>query len=146
FLTSLLLSANAIGSIGGSLLIARGLPLTRGQIYTFGSTAALGGLLVFALSGWYPVALVALIVAGTGISGFATMQSLLTMVNAPDEMRGRAMGLLSMSIGVLPLSMLLLGLGAQAVGPVAGVTISVLAGLTALAVWSIKRPEARLAP
>jgi hypothetical protein len=61
-------------------------------------------------------------------------------------MRGRAMGLLSMSIGVLPVSMLLLGVGADAVGPTAGVMISVVIGLLVLMTWSVKRPEARVAP
>ena len=142
FLTSLLLSANALGSIAGASFIARGLPFGRGVIYVGGSTVALCSLLVFAVVGWYPAALLALIVAGVGISGFATMQSVLVMVNADDDMRGRAMGLLSMSIGVLPVSMLLLGLGAQAVGPTAGVVISVVVGLGVLATWSVKRPEA----
>ena len=142
FLTSLLMSANALGSIIGASCIARGLPLGRGLIYIGGSTVALCSLLVFAISGWYPLALLALIVAGVGNSGFATMQSLLVMVNATDEMRGRAMGLLSMSIGVLPISMLLLGLGAQAVGPTAGVAISVVLGLVVLWTWCAWRPEA----
>jgi ABC-type antimicrobial peptide transport system permease subunit len=56
------------------------------------------------------------------------------------------MGLLSMSIGVLPLAMLLLGLGAQAVGPTTGVMVSASLGLAALAAWSIRRPEAVSAP
>jgi predicted MFS family arabinose efflux permease len=146
FFTSLLLSSVSLGSILGALTIARGLPFRRGTIYIGGSTLALCGLFVFAVSGWYPVALLALMTAGMGISGFATMQSVLVMVNAEDDMRGRAMGLLSMSIGVLPLSMLLLGLGASAVGPTAGVVTSVIVGLLVLAAWSVKRPEARLAP
>jgi predicted MFS family arabinose efflux permease len=141
-LTSLLLSANSIGSIAGSSLIARGLPFGRGVIYVGGSTLALCALIVFAVSGWYPLALVALMVAGVGIAGFATMQSVLVMVLAEDEMRGRAMGLLSMSIGVLPLSMILLGLGAQAVGPQTGVALSVVLGICVLGAWSLKRPEA----
>ncbi len=146
FLTSLLLSANSLGSIIGATFIARGLRWRRGTIYVGGSTLALCGLFVFAVSGWYPVALLALMTAGVGISGFATMQSVLVMMNAEDETRGRAMGLLSMSIGVLPLSMLLLGLGAGAVGPTAGVMISVVLGLLVLGTWSVKRPEARIAP
>jgi predicted MFS family arabinose efflux permease len=146
FLTSLLLSANSVGSIIGACFIASGLPWRRGSIYIGGSAIALCGLFVFALSGWYPLALLALITAGVGISGFATMQSVLVMVNAEDEMRGRAMGLLSMSIGVLPVSMLLLGVGADAVGPTTGVMISVVIGLLVLITWSLKRPEARVAP
>ncbi len=146
FLTSLLLSANSVGAILGAMLVARGLPLGRGTIYVGGSTLALCGLFVFAVVGWYPIALLALMTAGAGVSGFATMQSVLVMVNAEAEMRGRAMGLLSMSIGVLPLSMLLLGLGAGAVGPTAGVMISVVVGLLVLAAWTLKHPEARVAP
>lgn len=146
FLTSLLLSANALGSICGALLIARGLPFNRGAIYIGGPTLALCSLLVFAISGWYPLALMALIVAGVGNSGFATMQSVLVMVNAADDMRGRALGLLSMSIGVLPISMVLLGLGAEAMGPTAGVVTSVILGLAVLWLWTIKRPEALRSP
>jgi MFS family permease len=146
FLTSLLLSANAMGSIVGATFIARGLPIGRGAIYVGGSTLGLCGLFVFAVSGWYPLALAGLICAGMGISGFATMQSALVMINSDDAMRGRSMGLLSMSIGVLPLSMLLLGVGADAVGPTAGVMISVVLGLIVLGTWSVKRPEARTAP
>jgi hypothetical protein len=63
------------------------------------------------------------------------------MISADDEMRGRAMGLLSMSIGALPFSMLVLGAVAQAVGPATGVMLSVLVGLVALSLWSLRLPE-----
>jgi MFS family permease len=141
FWTSLLLAGNAVGSIGGAALIARGLPWRRGLIYAGGSTLSLVFLFVFAASGWYPLALLALAVAGIGIAGFATMQSVLVMISADDEMRGRAMGLLSMSIGALPFSMLVLGAVAQAVGPATGVMLSVLVGLVALSLWSLRLPE-----
>jgi MFS family permease len=137
-----LASAPALGSMCGTLLIARGSGITRGQAYVGGSGLALAFLGIFAASGLYPVALVALIVAGFGISGFATMQSALVMINADDEMRGRALGILSMSIGALPFSMLLLGGAAQAIGPQLGVVASTVVGLMALVVWSRSHPEA----
>ena len=39
------------------------------------------------------------------------------MTSADEEMRGRALGLLSMGIGALPFSMLTLGLAAQLTSP-----------------------------
>ncbi len=146
FLTGLLLSSNALGWILGSALVARGLPVGRGAIYVVGSSIALIGLLAFAASNWYPAALIAIMAAGLGLSGFSTMQSVLVMTNAEDEMRGRAVGILSMSIGVLPFAMLLLGGVAQVVGPSTGVMASAGIGLFAMVIWSLRRPEARGLP
>ncbi len=140
-LTSLLLSANAFGSIVGASLIARGLPLGRGVLYVGGGSMALLCLIFFALAGWYPAALLSLLIAGFGLSGFATMQGALVMTNTEDEMRGRALGLVSMGIGVVPFTMLLLGSFAQAVGPSIAVMASASIGLSAMAIWNLRRPE-----
>ena len=142
-LAGVLASANAFGAILGGLLIARGLSFGRGAIYVGGSLIALVFMFVFAGSGIYIVALVSMTLAGAGIAGFGTMQSVLVLVSASPEMRGRAMGLLSMSIGVLPFSMLLLGLVAQVAGPAAALMGSVVLGVLALALWNLVRPEAR---
>jgi MFS family permease len=143
FRTGLLASAPALGSLTGTFLIANGLPLGRGRIYLFGSVMALVFLGVFASAQSYGLALAALVTAGFGTSGFATMQSVLVMITTEDEMRGRAMGVLSMSIGSLPFSMLLLGAAAEAVGPSAGVIASVLIGLVLIAAWTLRSPEAQ---
>jgi MFS family permease len=142
FWTGVLASAPALGSITGAFFIARGLGIGRGRAYVGGSAFALVFLCLFAASDLYPLALVALVLAGLGISGFATMQSALVMMTASDEMRGRAMGLLSMAIGVLPFSMLALGAVAQVAGPSAGVIANASIGLVLIAVWSASRPEA----
>src|SRR5213076_2122898 len=97
-------------SMIGTLFIARGLPFGRGMAYVGGSMMAMCFLFLFASVAWYPLALAALIVARIGSSGFATMQSALVMTSADENMRGRALGLLSMGIGALPFSMLALGL------------------------------------
>ena len=143
FWTGILASGPALGSITGAFMIARGLPVGRGRAYVGGSVFALVFLCAFALSGWYPLALVCLLLAGLGISGFATMQSALVLTSAEDAMRGRAMGLLSMAIGVLPFAMLLLGGVAQTVGPSTGVAASALIGLGVIGAWTYARPEAR---
>jgi hypothetical protein len=83
-----------------------------------------------------------MVLAGAGIAGFATMQSVLVMVAATPEMRGRAMGILSMAIGALPFSMFFLGLVAEVTGPATALLGSVVLGVIALASWAVWRPEA----
>ncbi len=142
FWAGVLASGTAIGSTAGSYLIARGLPIGRGRIYAGGTMVAMGFLGLFAISGSYPMALVALIFAGFGLSGFSTMQSVLVMTTANDAMRGRAMGLLSMAIGALPFAMLILGGVAQAIGPSAGVAASAVVGVAVTVAFCWRRPEA----
>jgi predicted MFS family arabinose efflux permease len=141
FWTGVLAGAPALGSMSGTLLIARGVGPPRGRAYVGGSIVALFFLSLFAAANVYPVALIALILAGVGASGFSTMQSALVMTTATDEMRGRALGLLSMCIGVLPFAMLTLGGVAQAVGPSAGVMSGAVVGLAMMTVWTRSRPE-----
>jgi predicted MFS family arabinose efflux permease len=145
-LTGILASAMAGGSMIGTLFIARGLPFGRGAAYVGGSMAAMTFLFVFAAVAWYPLALVALLLAGVASSGFGTMQSALVMSTADDDMRGRALGLLSMGIGALPFSMLALGLAAQLTSPAAAVMGSVSIGFALMIAWNLARPEARRLP
>lgn len=143
-LTGLLASASGFGSMIGSFLIAARSPSRRGLVYVGGSVLAMASLSLFAVTLWYPLALVALLVAGVGAAGFGTMQSVLVMSTTGPEMRGRAMGLLSMAIGVLPFGMILLGFVAQRIGAPAAVLGSVTLGLGAMLLWNARRPEARL--
>ena len=48
----------------------------------------------------YGLAFTLLAIGGCGQAGFSTMQSTITMLGAPPEMRGRMMGLLSVCIGL----------------------------------------------
>lgn len=141
FLTGLLGSGLGIGMVLGSLVLASRETQRRGLIYVGGSCLSMVFLVGLALAPWYWVALLALIVAGGGMAGFATMQSALVMVAAGEEMRGRAMGVLSMAIGALPIGMVMLGGVAEAIGPSAGVAVSTLVGLVALVGWNVIRPE-----
>jgi MFS family permease len=127
----------------GTLLIARDVGIPRGWAYVGGSVIALSFLGVFAAANWYPMAVAALVLAGLGTSGFATMQSALVMTTAADEVRGRALGLLSMCIGILPFAMLTLGGLAEAVGPSAGVIAGVVLGLLLMTTWTLRRPESQ---
>ena len=142
FWSSFLLSGYGLGSIAGASGIARGLPIRRGWVYAGGCVVALPSLFFFAAVGWYPAALLLLFMAGVGIAGFSTMQSVLVMIGSDDAMRGRALGMLSMCIGALPFAMLMLGGLATAIGPSGAVMTSTAVGLIALAGFAVARPEA----
>jgi MFS family permease len=142
-LTGLLGGAMGLGSVVGSLWIASNPGHHRGVIYVGGGVLGMVALFAFAAVAWYPAAFFSLVVVGVGMAGFATMQAALVMATATPEMRGRAMGLLSMSIGALPLCMIALGLVAQEVGAPAAVMGSVAIGLLAMLAWNIAYPEAR---
>ena len=143
FWSSFLLSGYGFGSIVGATGIARGLAIRRGWVYVGGCFVAMPSLFLFAAVGWYPAAFLLLFLAGVGISGFATMQSVLVMIGSNDAMRGRALGMLSMCIGALPFAMLMLGGAATAIGPPAAVMTSVGLGLVVLAAFLVVRPEAK---
>ncbi len=114
----------------------------RGRLYVFGSAAALAALPVFALVDIYAVALLALILGGLGVGGFVTMQVTLVATAVEDEARGRALGLLSTAIGVLPAGTIVLGLVAEGVGIGPAIAGSACAGALALILWLARWPEA----
>lgn len=79
--------------------------------------------------------------AGLGSGFFGATQSTLVMTAVPEEIRGRALGLLSMAIGALPIGMYLLGEVAEIAGARNALIISALTGMAVLFVWVRRRPE-----
>ena len=73
---------------------------------------------------------------------FGSTQSTLVMTSVPEDVRGRALGLMSTAIGMLPLGMLVLGEVAQRVGAPAAIVSSMLIGLACMVVWQVVMPEA----
>ena len=61
---------------------------------------------------------------GAAESGFATMQSTLVLLSAPERLRGAAMGILSACIGTQPLGTLAIGLLAASLGSPRAFTIN----------------------
>jgi MFS family permease len=58
-----------------------------------------------------------LLVLGLGTGAFGTMQSTIVILVAREEMRGRALGVVAVAIGVSPFGSLLVGGVAAAVSP-----------------------------
>ena len=127
-----LVAADGLGSLLGALTIAsrRGFVAHR---RLFVSAVLVAPLLLIAFTGarWRWVCVGLLVVIGFAESGFATMQSTLVLLAAPEERRGGAMGILSACIGTQPLGTLWLGFIATGIGVAPAMAInSLLAFLT----------------
>jgi len=131
-LTGVLASAAGLGQLLGGLVLAARDVRRRGRAFAGGSILALVGLWAFATAPILPLAFAALVLAGTGQAGFASMQSLLAIESARPAEQGAALGLLSTAIGALPLGMLCVGVGAQWFGAPPALLVSSTGGLAAL--------------
>jgi MFS family permease len=146
FWAGLLAASAGLGSLTAAALIAAGRRPSRGWTYLGGSALALSGVLIFAAAPWYAVAVLGLIIAGAGQACYNTMQGTITLAAASPQMRGRALGIISMGIGVLPVSLALVGLVAQLAGPAAALIGTAALGLLLLALWSARTRDLRAVP
>ncbi len=138
-LMGVLQAADGLGALVGAFLIAS-VPNLRhhGRVYAGGSLLGLTCLLVFSLSDWYSLSWATLLVLGLGTSGFGTMQATIVMLTAREEMRGRALGVVSLAIGASPLGALLVGAVADAFSAPFAIGLNAALGIVSLAlVWLI---------
>lgn len=141
-LMGLLGGAQGMGALAGSTFIATRSSIRRNsQYYLVGTLLGTGCLFVFALSPFYVLSFVALIGAGLGVAAFATMQPTLVLLSVSEEMRGRAMGIVNMAIGALPLGMLAVGGLAEWLGPGTAVAITSSLGFVCIALWYWRSKE-----
>jgi len=132
-LTGILISAQAIGSLAAATVIAS-LAVVRyhGRIFCLGLGLQLLSLLFFAISPWYPLSFLMLLLAGLGAAGYSTMQSTIILISAEPEMRGTALGMLGQCIGVAAVGGLAVGIVANFFSAQAAVAMSVSLGLVLL--------------
>ena len=132
-LTGILISAQAIGSLAAASVIAS-LAVIRyhGRIFALGLVLQLISLLFFALSPWYPVSFLMLMLAGLGAAGYSTMQSTIILISSEPEMRGTALGMLGQCIGVAAVGGLAVGVVANYFSAQTAVAMSVSLGLLLL--------------
>ena len=134
----LLLSARGIGSVLGALLIAvLGQMAPRGILLTVGSFAFPAFVLVFAVVRWLPLGLLVLVGVGWGFMVLANTANVLIQTLIPDALRGRVMGLYTLTFfGFMPIGALLAGGLAEWVGEPATVAFGALVSLLAAgALW-----------
>ena len=133
-LVGLLVAGEGIGQMAGAGAMALTRNLQRhGLVFMLGSTVVLLMAIAFVWSPWYLLAFGVLIIAGVGQSCFGTMQSTITMLSAPPEMRGRMVGLMSVCIGIgTPLGALAIGILAEIYGTPLAITFNAALGLVLL--------------
>jgi MFS family permease len=119
----IIMSTSGIGAFVGALIVARlgswphkgRLTLIMGMLYGFVLSA-------FALSPWPAVSAVILIFSGFIGSVFYSMNQILVQLATSEEMRGRVMGALAVSFGLMPVGALFIGALAQQIGAPLAVT------------------------
>lgn len=143
-LMGVLMGADGLGAIIGSIAIASfGQLRYHGRVYLGGSMIGLVLVLAFAASQWFAVSLPVLILLGLGTAGFGTMQSTIIVISASDDMRGRALGVISLAIGAGPIGALLIGALAETTSPATGITVFAILGILSLSIVALVMHELR---
>ena len=142
FLTGLLAAAGGLGMMTSGSIVARNPPRRRGLAYVGGTLVGMVLLIGFAVAPWYALAFAFLYLSNFSAGYFSATQTTLVLTAVPTDLRGRALGLLSLSIGALPIGMFLLGEFAEAVGASDAVAIWAAAGVAMLVLFHLRRPEA----
>lgn len=146
FPIGLLMSTEGLGALAGALLVTPFFrPPAYTRVYLVSSCVFLLAVLVFALSGWFPLSLLINLVCGISLAGFSVMQSTIMFMVARPEVRSRVMGVLTVAIGAGPIGMLHLGWLADWLGAALAVQVMAVEGLIALALIAILWPEMRRA-
>ena len=109
-LMGVLMASDGLGALIGSTLIASRQGMRyHGRVFLYGSLASLVALLLFSMSKWYLLSLPLLLLLGIGTSGFGTMQSTIVLLVSKPEIRGRALGVVTLAIGAGPIGALTVG-------------------------------------
>ncbi|MEE2701191.1 MAG: MFS transporter [Chloroflexota bacterium] len=140
----LLAGASGLGSLFGSIFIAAKRNIrSKSAYYSGGTLLSLGLLFLFSFSRNYPASLILQVLSGVSTAAFGAMQATLILLYAKEEMRGRAMGILSLAIGAEPIGGILLGVLAEILDPGSAVGLVTGTGLVLTVGWVIVAKEMR---
>jgi hypothetical protein len=124
-------AAGGAGSLLGALVLAgRGRLPRPGLLFAGGSVVMCVCLIGFAATSDFGLAMALLGLSGVGQSAFSALQSTIILGATSEQLRGRAMGALTVAIGSAPLG--LLEIGALTVAFGAPLAVAANAGLCAL--------------
>ncbi|MFL5679856.1 MAG: MFS transporter, partial [Chloroflexota bacterium] len=141
----LLTAGVGIGALTGALSVAVLRPSGgSGVLLLSGLTVASSALVVFAVSRWLPLSLVALAVLGAAqVAYYATTNTLIQML-VPARLRGRVVSLYILtSLGVIPIGNLLAGVVAEVFGPTVALAGGGIATLIVVAAVVVTFPGLR---
>ncbi len=132
-LVGALAAAEPLGAIVIGIALSAGwLHLDGSRALLQGSFLFLGGVIAMALSPWYGLAFVLLLIGGLGTAAFSNMQTSLILIEAPPNTRSRVMGIVTMAIGTGPLGVLVIGALSERLGPQTAILIMAGSGIAVL--------------
>lgn len=106
----LLMAAPGLGAVATTLTLASLRNVERKGRLLLGAVAALGvSLMLFSLSRSFPLSLGLLVLVGATQMFYMTTNQTVLQLTAPDELRGRVMGIYMLNQGLLPLGSLFAG-------------------------------------
>jgi hypothetical protein len=143
-LMGILMASDGLGALTGSIGIASQSRMKyHGRIYLYGSLLSLVALFLFSNSSWYFLSLLLLLFLGIGTSGFATMQSTIVLLVSKAELRGRALGVVTIAIGAGPIGSLIIGAISEWIGASHALMINSVIGFLLVAIAGLFMPSIR---
>ncbi|MGI9147189.1 MAG: MFS transporter [Chloroflexota bacterium] len=137
----LLTACSGIGAVAGALWVAANAERMRlGQVMFFGLIGFGATLVVFSVSSWFWLSVVALVAVGATQQIYMASNNALIQTNVEEEFRGRIVSTLFLNRSMVPLGTVLAGIGTTLYG-VQATSAVMAAGLLLLAVTM-----SRLAP
>jgi MFS family permease len=133
-----LFSARGSGALTGALMIASlGRISYRGRLMTIGSFVMPVMLVLFSTTRWLPMSMLALVGVGWGFMVMLNTSNALVQTHIPDELRGRVMGIYTLTFfGLMPVGSLLNGaLAARIEAPTTVLINGIVMLLFAAGVW-----------
>ena len=143
-LMGILMASDGMGALIGSIGIASQDRMKyHGRIYLYGSLLSLGALFLFSSSSIYFISLALLLFLGIGTSGFGTMQSTIVLLVSKPELRGRALGVVTIAIGAGPIGSLIIGAVSEWIGSSSALMINSVLGFILVAASGVLMPSIR---
>jgi MFS family permease len=137
-------AASGIGSFAGALAIASTRRVRRsGRLFWVGSCLMSLSVVGFALSASWPVAISLVALSGLVSAAFSSLQITIVLDNASDQLRGRAMGALTLAIGCALIGTLEIGAVTVVLGAPVAVALNAAACAVLVAVVALRLPRFR---
>jgi MFS family permease len=137
----ILTACSGIGAVLGALWVAANAQRLRlGRLMLYGLIGFGAALVIFSLSGWFWLSVLALVGVGIGQQVYMASNNALIQTNVEEEYRGRIVSTLFLNRSMVPLGTMLAGVGTAIFG-VQATTASMAAALLLLAL-----AVSRLAP
>lgn len=142
-----LLAATGLGTVAGSLSVARGSNRqtgSRSQILTASAFAAC--VMAFSLTPVVVLAVVLLFLAGWMSASFLAMNQTALQLNVEDEIRGRVLSIYLLTWGMLPFGQLIVGGLAGTLGTPMAMVVSCILAIASIAVITWRFTSLRSTP